>query len=119
MQTSLSSFLSDVEDDKTLFLLEKGNLKKKPKEISPGLPFKPVTWVSEGYVLRKFRTPCACGGVSESILGVFHRESSHLSLREQALKGSFQLSPESRKTTIIDVLPMVHICSECETAHGF
>jgi len=88
------SLLSDIEADHHNELLERGNLRKRQ---SIHAPFAPRVWESQGYLARAIRSTCQnCRVVTESLMGIFHVETSGSNRQEQIipLKG-FQLPPSA------------------------
>lgn len=87
-----NSLLTELQADHHNELLESGNLKKRRVIHAP---FRPTVWQSQGYLARAIRSTCLnCGAQLDSLMGIFHVETSGTNRQEHvmSLKG-FQLPP--------------------------
>lgn len=108
----LSDFLSDIEAEKHQFLLERGNLVRKPAPV----PFTPV-WTYLGHRVRILENRCACGEISRHItsLGVL-AQNPQGATKETACTWK-DISESDRKN--LDTVTLIQPIPVCPSCIGF
>ena len=103
--------LADLESEYHQFLLEKGNLVKKPRHTEW---HDKGPWVSKGYQAELSQYKCkGCGTLNQSLIGIFHVETRGTDTRKIALDlRNFQMSGDF-SNIIITTLPDQGICPSC------
>lgn len=106
---SENPFLDDIEADKHQFLLERGNLVRKPAPV----PFTPA-WTFLGHRVRISELRCACGEISRHItsLGVLSQNPQNATRETACTWGD--ISESHRKTLdIVTITQPVPVCPAC------
>ena len=116
----MSDFFSEIEEAYNQHLLEAGNLNQPRKQVA----WAGFDWEPKGYSARLETYSCACGNVTENLLGIFFSETRKradggLDRREKAVDRSKPFSSPGEHAVHVSYLPSVQFCAACLPSKGF
>lgn len=118
MSFAPNPLLSDLTEEFTAHLIERGNLINQNRGSHAWKVETP--WTSAGYLARIVRQHCECGEFSDSLMGIFHVETRGSEKREQALDiRRAQISLDGENPVEVSLLPSVKACPKCIAYRGF
>jgi hypothetical protein len=117
MPNAANPLLDDIDADYHQFLLERGNLVPRPREVSWSDENR---WTSLGYSARTLRTVCACGSHSDTMLGIFHDERTPSGkTRSLALDPARFQIPLDGNFPVYRTTGTCAVCPSCLSSKGF
>lgn len=116
LSPSSNPFLNDLEAEKHQFLLERGNLVRKPPAVSWS---DENSWKSLGYEAHIQTLLCACETITSILTGVYHVEQTPSGKRRSlALSPKAQWPLNGDYPKIETIIEVPH-CAHCITSKGF
>lgn len=116
LTASSNPLLNDLEADYHAYLLEKGNLVKRPPAVSWS---DENSWRSQGYEAHIQTSLCACEAITSTLTGIFHVETTPSGKRRAlALSPKAQI-PLGQGYPIIETLVETLHCAHCIPFKGF
>lgn len=105
-----NSLLDDIEAEHHNHLLENGNLLRKRNNWSDD-----NAWTFKGYTARILSYKCRCGSYSETLLGIFAKETTPSGKsRETSLNlRGLQFNPQESAYTVETQTQGIDLCPNC------